>query len=196
MKIKHFYNDIKKRSTVRQYSKRTISAAKLKKIIESAEFAPSVHNAQPWRFFVTTNKKKILAIANILDSKSKKLLAGFSIILKTTSDVVRKAPVLVVVYNSCNLSNRMKRFEEPYYSVTLNSEIQSIAAAIENILLTACSFGVGGAWLTSPLFCSKDLSKFLKLNGLLVAMVTLGYPSEKTKKTKKVFVKNYVEFDL
>ena len=68
---------------------------------------------------------------------------------------------------------------KPEYPKQETSIVQSVAAAIENMLLAAWSLGVGSCWLTAPLEAgvSEQLCQvFAPGHGKLVAMVTLGYP--------------------
>ena len=63
--------------------------------------------------------------------------------------------------------------------------VQSVAAAIENILLAATDRGLGSCWLTAPVETgmSEELrDTFAPDKGKLLAIVTLGY-SDQTPKT-------------
>jgi len=187
---------IKNRRTIRKYNRKALQKKDLVKILEAARWAPSVHNAQPWRFIVLRKRSLIEAIGNILIAKCRNLLSGFNVVLKETAQIIFEAPVVVVVYDTCELSSRMKKFEEPYFFVTKVSEYQSISASIENSLLMAHCLGIGSAWLTSPLFCDKEIMSFLKLNGSLVAILTFGYPAERVQFPARKSLKNIVEYRL
>src|SRR3989337_694664 len=54
---------IRGRRSVRKYSSRQVPSEILNEVLEAARWAPSAHNAQPWRFTVLseTEEKKILA---------------------------------------------------------------------------------------------------------------------------------------
>ncbi len=182
------------RRTIRQYGEKDVPMSCLKKIVTAGEWSPSVHNIQPWRFIVVQNKNTIKKLSKILSEKSKELLSGFNIIVKETAKLLLNAPVVVVVYNSCELSERVKKFEEPYYGITRISEYESVAAAIENMLLMAHSLGLGTAWLTSPLFCEKEISDFFSAEGTLLALMTIGYPKFGEKIKRKNRINNSVVF--
>ncbi len=185
---------IQERRTVRSYSKRKVSAGLISTILKAGLWGPSAHNVQPWRFVVIRKRQSMQKIYDMMNSSSKQLLAGFNIILATTSDVVSKASVVIAVYNSCELSNRVKKFEEPYYGIALYSEIQSIAAAIQNMCLAAHSLGLGAAWLTAPLFCENDINSLLKHKGSLVALLALGYPRKFPRKVCRKDRRELVKF--
>ena len=56
-------NLMKNRRSIRKYSVRKISKKILNEILDAARWAPSAHNAQPWRFMILneTEEKKVLA---------------------------------------------------------------------------------------------------------------------------------------
>lgn len=61
---------IKNRRSIRSYLPEQIKDDELEIILESAVYAPTAHNDQPWHFTVIQNKKFI----DMMDSESKKIL--------------------------------------------------------------------------------------------------------------------------
>ncbi len=57
-----FYELIRKRESIRNYTDRQIEEEKLKKILEAARLAPSAANKQPWEFLVIRSKELLEAI--------------------------------------------------------------------------------------------------------------------------------------
>ncbi len=55
--------------------------------------------------------------------------------------------------------------------------IQSVAAAIQNVLLTATAEGLGACWCCAPLFCQGLVRRVLRLprDWEPQALVTIGY---------------------
>ena len=185
---------IKSRRSIRKYKNTPVPKKEIMKILEAGRWAPSAHNAQPWRFIVITKPQVIKKLASVLIKSSHSLYSGFNIVLRKTAEVLSNAPVLIVVYNSCELSNKMKRFDEPYFSITKDSELQSISASIQNMLLMAHSLNLGTAWLTAPLFCENKVKSFLKIKGDLIALITIGYSKRTIIKTDRQNLKNLVKF--
>ena len=68
---KNFYNNIKKRRTVRDFKKNTIDFDIIKNAILSAGTAPNGANLQPWHFVIIKNKriKKKIRIAAEIEEK-------------------------------------------------------------------------------------------------------------------------------
>jgi nitroreductase len=66
-------------------------------------------------------------------------------------------------------------------------EIQSAAAAIENMLLSAHSLGYGACWMNVPFIAKDKLKELLTVKPLwnLIAIVLIGRPDPKHKINKK-----------
>ena len=72
----------------------------------------------------------------------------------------------------------------PYGTKTDETIVQSIAAAMENILLAAVDRGLGCCWMTAPIETGTgDLLRdlFAPGKGSLVAVLTIGHPARVPK---------------
>ena len=47
---------IKERRSIRKYKDKPVEYSKIEKVMQSARFAPSIGNTQPWEFIVVTDK--------------------------------------------------------------------------------------------------------------------------------------------
>jgi len=147
---------IKSRRSIRKFKEDNIPDEVINNILESAIYAPSEGNLQPWKFYVVRDRSTKIQIA-------KAALEQFFI-----SD----APVNIVVCADLTATS-------PYGARGINLYcIQSTAAAIQNILLTAHSLGLGTCWVGA--FDEEEVSKILKLTSSLrpVAIIPIGYPGE------------------
>jgi nitroreductase len=65
--------------------------------------------------------------------------------------------------------------------------VQSVAAAVQNLLLAAYAEGLGTCWFCAPLFCQQSVKEILKLPKEFEpqALITVGYPAEKPKAPKR-----------
>lgn len=185
---------IKTRRSIRKYKDIPVPKKEIMKILEAARWSPSAHNSQPWRFVVIQKKSLIKNLSETLVKSSGSLLAGFNVVLEKTANMIKNVPLVIVVYNSCELSNRMAKFGEPYFSTTKISEIQSVAAAIQNMLLMAHSLSLGSIWLTSPLFCENEINAIINTKGALLAILAFGYFDRCDKKSNRKFLESFVEF--
>jgi nitroreductase len=83
-------------------------------------------------------------------------------------------------------SNENKYLEE--------SSLQSVAAAIQNMLLKAHSEGLGSLWICDVYYAAESLKKHLHKDWALVAAVTLGWPAETPEPKPRKPVDDVTEF--
>lgn len=197
---------IKGRYTVRKYKKKPISKKAIGKIIEAGRWASSVHGFQPWRFVVITNHSLINKISNILLKKAKRMTTSAKQLLILTASTIGNAPVVILVYNQNIFKNVSSKFykikkaeaskSEAFIGIRIAglSEIEAISGAIQNMILIAYSLGIGACWNTIPLFCEKEINLLLENNEQLVAVLTLGYPAEKAKRSQRKGSDKVVDF--
>ncbi|MEM2167344.1 MAG: nitroreductase family protein, partial [Candidatus Bathyarchaeia archaeon] len=71
---------------------------------------------------------------------------------------------------------------------------QSLAAAIQNILLAAYAEGLGTCWFCAPLFCQETVKKVLGMPRDVEpqALITVGYPAEKPEPPPRKPLKDIV----
>lgn len=137
-------NVIKKRRSVRTYTKEQLSQENLDLIIEAGIYAPTACNEQPWHFTIIQNPE-MLAHINAECSRNMAL---------SDTDWIRKMganPAFRVTYNAPTL-----------IIVSGKKDATALAAdcsaAIENMILAAASLGIGSVWLglVNHFFKAKD----------------------------------------
>ena len=188
---------IKKRATIRKYKSTKITIHEIEKILEAGIWSSSVHGFQPWEFIVVTNRNMVKRISSIIFRKSLKIGERIDRILRLTADTIANSPALILVYNQGifrAVSNRLFKINKSFIKIAEATELQSISAAIQNMILTAQSQGIGSCWNSTPLFCEKEINKLLKHHGSLVAILSLGYPDEKSKRTVRKSVNEKIKF--
>ncbi|MHA1211838.1 MAG: nitroreductase family protein [Candidatus Heimdallarchaeota archaeon] len=66
-------------------------------------------------------------------------------------------------------------------------DIQSVSAAIQNMLLRALDLGLGSLWICDILYIEQEVKDYLNTDLEIVAALTFGYsaasPKEPTKKS-------------
>ena len=126
-------NVIKKRRSVRTYTKEQVSQENLDLIIEAGIYAPTANNEQPWHFTVIQNAE-MLARINAECSRAMAL---------SDNEWIRKAganPAFRVTYNAPTLIIVSGKNEATSFQA-------DCSAAIENMILAAASLGIGSVWL-------------------------------------------------
>ncbi|SEJ97126.1 Nitroreductase [Propionispira arboris] len=154
------------RRSIRAYQEKPVNPEDIKTILTAAAWAPSGNNLQPWKFAVIMNDKALM----------KKLSA-----LTVYEHWVQTAPCLIVVF--LDPSNA----EGLAISKLHMKHVQSIGAAIQNMLLTANDLGLGACWIGEILKNEETLKNILEvpLNLELMAVIAVGYPGSTIPKGKR-----------
>jgi len=146
---------IKTRRSIRLFQDKNIDRKTIKKIIEIAIYAPSACNIQGWRFIIVDDQIKKQEIIDFGGSVN-----------------IKNAPLgILVLYD-----NRTKNTE-------YNDNIQSAAAAIQNMLLMVHELGLGACW-TCHLPSKKRLKKIFNIPKTMSPIAYLIIGNKKNKPTK------------
>jgi len=187
---------IRNRRTVRQYMPKKVPKAAVVKVIDAARWAPSAHNSQPWRFIVAEGEKK-KDLADILARRNSKDVLLVKMLLTQSAEMISSASVSIIAYNNEPKRRRdtvpMSAKEKKMARVF---DIQSTAASIQNLLLTAHSLGLGTAWLGAPLLRQEEIKRSFDIEGELMAVITVGYPvtHKSGTKTSRKSIKETISF--
>jgi len=190
---------IKGRRSVHKYLSIDVPRGAIDRILEAAIWAPSAHNAQPWRFIVITDPSikgklartmaeawdKDLAEDGLQGDEREKLTKGS--IAQFTKSAVLIIPCVTMADMDVYTDERRRRAE---YIMA----VQSVAASIQNLLLAAHAEGFGACWFCAPLFCPEKVREVLKTPTDVdpQALITLGYPAEDPEAPPRKPVKNIV----
>ena len=180
---------IKGRRSERTMRPEPIAAEDLDAVVEAALWAPSGSNQQPWHFAVVTNRELIIKMAAAVEAKITDIKS------RINSSSAQKAFNGYLQYLNffINSSALICCFAEPYrallerllsryapeisVSTRETASVQSVAAAIQNMLLTAHVLGLAACWTTGPLIAQAEIEAFVKPSGgdwSLLAVVALG----------------------
>ena len=181
-----FLNLIKNRRSVKEYSSKEVSKEALSRILEGARWAPSAHNAQPWRFIIIRDSLTKQRLAKAMASRWNQDMSKNGILkerreslIKASVELFENAPIIIIV---CLTMDNMEEYpDERRKKIEYVMAVQSVAAAIENMLLAAEGEGLGSCWFCAPLFCQDVVRKTLRIPKHIdpQALITLGYPANK-----------------
>jgi coenzyme F420-0:L-glutamate ligase/coenzyme F420-1:gamma-L-glutamate ligase len=171
-----------------------VPASVIERILETATYAPSAHNLQPWRFAVVTDlsAKDRLGVA-LTDKMRADMVAEsapqdeIDARIERSLRRIHAAPVIILL---CRDTTAIRK-DEPE-EVTM--AVQSVALAGLQLLLAAHAEGLGGNWICWPLYAQEAARKALKLPDTWEpqGMIFLGYadgePREKVLKPLKELV--------
>ncbi len=165
------------RRSIRKFKSDPVEDEKLRAVLSAASQAPSGKNRQPWRFAVVAGGKRAdmcrVMRAGIAAAKSRGDDAGSS---EWSLKVMEQAPVTVFVFNPDGLAPWLSHSTGQLFDDVV--DIQSIGAAIQNMLLAAQELGLGSLWMCDVFYAYEELCGWLGEKGELIAAVALGYPAE------------------
>ncbi|MEJ5297286.1 MAG: nitroreductase family protein [Armatimonadota bacterium] len=203
-----FRTVVETRGSVRQFAKDAIPREDLREMVRLAGLAPSVNNAQPWKFVVVTNHELLEKMASAIHSKLDAMLpddpAGKNAKSKVDwfSTFFVDAPAVIAVLR-CPYDAVVDQVL-PAANLTHDDinqmrgcpDLQSIGAAIQNLLLAATDLGYGACWLSGPLVARQDLESLLGVSEpwSLAALVAVGRPAGEVRQKEKKPVEEILEF--
>jgi len=177
--VKNIHNIIRERRSIIVFKDKPVEEEAVLLILDSARWAPSSNNSQPWEFVIVHEKARKDAIAELYvegfkkraEKANEQIKKKIYDILSHLEEELRIPPFLIVV---CANPEKSKSY------------LVDTAAAIENMLLAACELGLGTNWidLTSTDFAEEfDLRKlkeylFIPDKIVPVAIIPLGFPEE------------------
>lgn len=176
---------LKSRRSIRKYLSREVPLELIDGILDAVRWAPSAHNAQPWRFFVLTERTAKERLAKAMAERFRQDLEQDGTPRQLAADraeesVIRfsTSPVIII---ACIDMSKMDCYPDAFRQKA--EEImatQSLAAALQNLLLGAFALGLGGCWFCAPLFCPEVVRNSISIPGHYhpQALITLGYPDE------------------
>ena len=194
--MSHVSDAIKERRSVRKYLARPVPKKTIKEALVAAGWAPSAHNAQPWRFIILADAlvKRELAEAMAESWAADIAKDGLNIEpekFKFRVERFATAPVLIL---ACLTMDGMDNFsDEKRQKCERDLAMQSLGAALENMLLAAHAMGLGACWFCAPGFCKENVRKVLKIPDDVEseALIAMGYPAEKPPVPPKKLLGDY-----
>ena len=164
---------IKDRRTIypEVYSDKIVEKEIIQEIISNAIWAPSHGKTQPWRFKVYTGEGRLKLLENV-----RKLYTALTPPeefnqqkLSRMEARIEKTSALILLVMNRTENTKIPKIEE----------IEAVACAGQNMLLTAAAYGIGGFW-SSPqyLYTPQANAAFgLKEDDFIQGLFYFGYPS-------------------
>lgn len=158
----------KSRFSVRKYSDKKIDKETLDAILETARFAPSACNKQPWSIYVATSDE---VLGKLKQAYSRDWMNNVSTILVLTA-------------------HHDNAWHRDHYDAKDHSDVD-LAILADHIILAATEKGLGSCWVCAfdPAKCREAL-QLTDANEEPVVMIPLGYKDESLvapEKSRKAF---------
>jgi PPOX class probable F420-dependent enzyme len=175
----------RERHVVRRYKPIPVPREVVEATIEAARWAPSPHGAQPWRFVVITRQdlKERLATAMAAEWRRNLDMDGLpsDVVderLRKSQSRIKSSPVVVI---PCLYMADLHVYPDPArQQAEWTMAVQSLGAAIQNMLLSAYSLGLDTGWMCAPLFVPEVVIEALDLSPDLTphALINMGYGAQ------------------
>src|SRR5574341_212958 len=186
---------IKGRKSIRRFKQTPVPDEDISMILDAGMLAPSANNTQPWSFVVIKNKvllgKMADAAREMIDrmvpfAESEKQAQRLAAYKSNYYTFFEHAPVVIVVFMEAydagtnRLLGRMGYSSEDIKRLRPLPGLQSVAAAIQNMLLAIHALGYGSCWMTGPLVAQEGFEKLLGYGKekFIAALLPVGVPDE------------------
>lgn len=180
---------VKSRRSIRRFKDAKMPRKIIEELLELATWAPSAHNAQPWRLVVVDDDEIKERLAHEMgrvwlsdmhkDGVPKD--EAEKVVKLESWERITKSPVVIIV---CLTMEEMHKYpDRRRRKAEYLMAVQSVAAYIQTLLLLAHNEGVAACWICAPLFCQNAVRKVLGLPKDVEpqAMIIMGYADEEPK---------------
>lgn len=168
------FDCIRTRRSIRKYKQKDVPWDNIVEVLQAGKYAPFAGNILPCKFVVVKNEAKRISIAEAC----------------LQQHWMQDAPVHIVVVAE---PEKIERF----YGTrgTRLYMVQGIAAAVENMLLTAHSLGLGSCWVGA--FDEDEIRRLCNLpeHVDVHAIVTIGYADETPEMPPKYRIEHTMFFE-
>jgi F420 biosynthesis protein FbiB-like protein len=172
------------RRSIRKFQPESVPDDSIRRMLAAAHAAPSAHNTRPWRFVVLRDGTVRRSLAESMaaayghdaeaDGQKPEAIEERN---RRSVERIIQAPlaILACLDETCLPANAGRGAEGERLLLT-----QSVAAAVQNLLLAAVAEGLGACWLCAPAFCPQAVSETLSLPAgwIAQALILIGFPAE------------------
>lgn len=185
---------IRDRRSVRRWQPQPVPREVLERILSAAIWAPSANNVQPWRFVVLQGERK-QELGALLRRFVAEMQPGLNPVLWVhrygigrCAEMIEGSAATITAWATLAPEDRLVRLVSrgdltPLFTWTM--VVQSVAAAVQNLLLQAHVEGLGAVWMGYPNLASAAIRSWLQEEGELMATIALGYPAATPKPTPR-----------
>ena len=173
------YETIRRRRSTGKMTEQRPTREQIETILTAATHAPNHHKVQPWRFVVLAGEARA-ALGEVMATSLARRLERFwesgnisddkrqALLNKERTKLLRSPVVIVVVAERPQLSNVLEI-----------ENIEAVAAATQNMLLTAEELGLASMWRTGDAAYDPRVKQWLDLepDDHIVAFLYLGHPA-------------------
>lgn len=168
------FETIVRRRSIGKMTGQRPTRQQIEHILEAATHAPNHHKTEPWKFIVMAGAARATlgeVMAEALASRLEDTTTHDKVVamLQKERTKLLRSPVVIVVVA-----------ERPMQPNVLEIEnVAAVAAAVQNMLLTAEEMGLAAMWRTGDAAYDPHIKQWLSIEpeDHIVAFVYLGYPA-------------------
>lgn len=165
------------RRSIRRFEDRPIVPEALEAILMAGIQAPSAKNRQPWRLVVVQGERRAEMLAAMRAGIARSQAQGENTgSAEHTARAMEQAGATVFVFNPDGLAPWLAHSIDQNFRELM--DVQSIGAAIQNMILAAEDLGLGSLWIGDVLYAYEELTAWLGESGVMVAAISFGHPAE------------------
>ncbi len=189
------FDAIQGRKSIRRFKQTSVPDEDIKKILDAGRWAPSANNTQPWSFIVINDHRVLrsmaAAVREMIDrmipfAENEKQAQRLAAYKSNYFTFFENAPVVIAVCMEAydagtdRLLAKMGYSAEDIKRLRPLPGLQSVAAAIQNMLLAIHALGYGSCWMTGPLVAQEAFEKILGFGKekFVAALLPVGSPDE------------------
>jgi nitroreductase len=163
---------IKDRRTIypEQFSNRAVHKELIEALLNNAIWAPTHGLTQPWRFTVLTDDAKT--------TLGEKLAQSYLDAIPTENQSDAKLAKLLNRPKKASAVIALIMHREKETKISERDDYAAVACAVQNMHLTATTYGLGAFWSTPKIMNHQNIRSFLELTEEqeCVGFFYLGYP--------------------
>lgn len=189
------FDAIQGRKSIRRFKQAEVPDEVIRKILDAGRLAPSANNTQPWSFRVIKDRAVLKKMAEVVRemvdrmvpyAESEKQAQRLAAYKSNYYVFFENAPVVLAVFMEAydagtnKLLTKMGYSPEDIQRLRPLPGLQSVSAAIENMLLACHALGYGSCWMTGPLVAQEAFEKLLGYGKekYIAALLPVGAPDE------------------
>jgi len=189
------FDAIQGRKSIRRFKQTPVPDEDINKILDAGRLAPSANNTQPWSFVVIKDKvllaKMAGAVRDMIDrmvpfAENEKQAQRLAAYKGSYYTFFEHAPVMIAVFMEGHNAGTDRLLARMGYSAGDITRLrplpglQSVSAAIQNMLLAVHALGYGSCWMTGPLVAQESFEKLLGYDKdkFIAALLPIGVPDE------------------
>jgi nitroreductase len=189
------FKAIQERKSIRRFKQTPVPDEDVRMILDAGRWAPSANNTQPWSFIVIKDreilKNMAVAVREMIDrmvpyAESEKQAQRLAAYKSNYYTFFENAPVVIAVCMEAydagtdRLLSKMGYGADEVKRLRPLPGLQSVAAAIQNMLLAIHALGYGSCWMTGPLVAQEAFGKLLGFGNekSMAALLPVGVPDE------------------